>query len=56
VKAKHLVHRLIIDGWATKKEINESYTFMDIIEANAVLDCKAAVEIETAPEMPKLPE
>jgi len=27
---------------------------MDIVEANAVLDCKATVEIETAPKMPDM--
>jgi hypothetical protein len=38
------VWRLITEGVATKKEINEEWTFVDIMEALAVLDFKSAVE------------
>jgi hypothetical protein len=38
------VWRLITEGVATKKEINEEWTFTDIMEALAVLDFKSEVE------------
>jgi hypothetical protein len=44
VLARLPVWRLITEGVATKKEINEEWTFMDIMEAIAVLDFKSEVE------------
>lgn len=38
------VWRLITEGVATKKEINDEWTFVDIMEALAVLDFKSEVE------------
>jgi hypothetical protein len=51
-----MIHRLIAENWATRQEINTSYTFMDIVEANAVLDLRSAIE-EAVTEMtrPKPP-
>lgn len=38
------VWRLITEGVATKKEINEEWSLVDIMEALAVLDFKSEVE------------
>lgn len=38
------IWRLITEGVATRQEINETYTFMDIHEALAVLEFKSEVE------------
>jgi hypothetical protein len=49
---------LITEGVATRKEINESYTFIDIMEALAVLDMKTDIEAAigelTAPKIPSV--
>lgn len=38
------VWRLVTEGVATKKEINEEWTFLDMMEGLAVLDFKSEVE------------
>jgi hypothetical protein len=47
----------VTEGIATRKELNESYTFMDMMEASAVLDMKSAVDAAIGEiTMPKMPE
>ena len=38
------IYRLITEGVATKKEIDEYYTFKDIMKMNAVLDMKQEIK------------
>jgi hypothetical protein len=43
-KSKLPIFRIISEGIATRKEINETYTFMDIQETIGLIDFKNEVE------------